>query len=423
MIAQTQQKKSVLRIGVHAVVVLFFLLVVLIVFSILQGCGQTRVATSADTQTIPVVDVAPVQRGPIAHSLEAPAEFRPYQEIDVHAKIAGYVKKIYVDIGDHVRTGQLLAVLEIPELQDEVTQASAEVKRAEQEIIRAQADLRRAESVYEVAHLSSTRLAEVMKTRPDLVAQQEMDEITGKDKQAEAQVDTDRAALGAAQQQLSVARANLSKTQALFAYAEIRAPFAGIITKRYADTGAMLAAGTTSEKQAIPLVRLSQNGLLRLTIPVPEASVPFVHIGSVAKIHVSGLNRDFSGKVIRFSSEVVMETRTMDTEIDVLNPRFELVPGMYADVSIVLDARPDALTIPVQGLDRVGGNATAFVVNSEGKIEERQVSTGIETATRIEVLSGLREGELVVLGNHGSLRAGEKVQVKQSEPANPQGGR
>jgi RND family efflux transporter MFP subunit len=423
MIAQTQQKRSVARFGFHAVVVMFFMLLVLIVFSILQGCGQTRVATSADSQTISVVDVAPVQRGPIAHSLQAPAEFRPYQEIDVHAKIAGYVRKIYVDIGDHVRTGQLLAVLEIPELQDEVTQASAEVKQAEQEIIRAQADLRRAQSVYEVAHLSSTRLAEVMKTRPDLVAQQEMDEITGKDKQAEAQVDTDRAALGAAQQHLGVAHANLSKTQALFAYAEIRAPFDGIITKRYADTGAMLAAGTTSEKQAIPLVRLSQNGLLRLTIPVPEASVPFIHIGSVAKIHVSGLNRDFTGTVKRFSSEVSMETRTMDTEIDVPNPRFELVPGMYADVSIVLDARPDALTIPVQGLDRVGGNATAFVVNSEGKIEERQVGTGLETANRIEVLTGLREGELVVLGNHGSLRAGEKVQAKQSEPANPQGGR
>jgi RND family efflux transporter MFP subunit len=236
-------------------------------------------------------------------------------------------------------------------------------------------------------------------------------------------VDTDRAALGAAQQHLGVSHANLSKTQALFAYAEIRAPFDGIITKRYADTGAMLAAGTTSEKQAIPLVRLSQNGLLRLTIPVPEASVPFIHIGSVAKIHVSGLNRDFTGTVKRFSSEVSMETRTMDTEIDVPNPRFELVPGMYADVSIVLDARPDALTIPVQGLDRVGGNATAFVVNSEGKIEERQVGTGLETANRIEVLTGLREGELVVLGNHGSLRAGEKVQARQSEPANPQGGR
>ena len=122
----------------------------------------------------------------------------------------------------------------------------------------------------------------------------------------------------------------------------------------------------------------------------------------------------FPENVTRFSSEVAMETRTMDTEIDVPNPRFELVPGMYADVSIVLDARPDALTIPVQGLDRVGGNATAYVVNSEGKVEERQVSTGIETANRIEILSGLREGELVVLGNHGSLRAGEKVQAKQS---------
>ncbi len=423
MIAQTRQKKSVFHIGVHAVVVLLFMLLVLIVFSILQGCGQGRVGTSADTQSIPVVEVAPVRRGSIAHTLDVPAEFRPFQEIDIHAKIAGFVKKIYVDVGDRVRTGQLLAVLEIPELQDEVTQAGAEVRRAEQEVIRAQADLRRAESVYKDAHLNFNRLAEVIKTRPDLVAQQEMDDITAKDSEAQAQVDTVKAALGAAEQQLGAAHANLEKTQTLLAYAQIRAPFDGVVTKRYADTGAMLAAGTSSEKQAIPLIQLSQNGLLRLTIPVPESAVPFIHIGSPAKIHVSGLNRDLVGKVARFSSEVIMETRTMDTEIDVPNPRLDLVPGMYADVSLALDVRPDALTIPVQGLDRVGGNATAYVVNSEGKIEERQVSTGIETANRIEVLSGLHEGELVVLGNHGSLREGEKVQPKQSEPANPQGGR
>jgi RND family efflux transporter MFP subunit len=423
MNAQTLQKRNVIRIGIDAVAVVFITILVLIVFSLLQGCGQTRVSTSADTQNIPTVSVAAVLRGPIAHSLEAPAEFRPFQEIDVHAKIAGYVKKIYVDIGDHVHTGQLLAVLEIPELQDEITQANAEVKRAEQEIVRAQADLRRTQSFYEDARLSFTRLAEVMKTRPDLVAQQEMDDITAKEREAQAQVDTDKAAVGAAEQQLDAARANLKKTQTLFNYAQIIAPFDGVVTKRFADTGTMLAAGTSSEKQATPLIRLSQNGKLRLTIPIPEASVPSIHIGSVAKIHVSGLNRNFSGEVIRFSGEVAMETRTMDAEIDVPNPKFELVPGMYADVSIVLDARTDALTIPIQGLDRVGGNATAYVANSEGKIEERQVSTGIETANRIEVLSGLREGELVVLGNHGALRTGEKVQAKQAEPANPQGGR
>jgi RND family efflux transporter MFP subunit len=423
MIAQTKQKKGVLHVSVHAVVVLLLLLLVLVILSIVQGCGQVRTPTSADSQDVPTVSVARVQRGAIAHSLDVPAEFRPFQEIDVHAKIAGFVKKIYVDVGDRVRTGQLLAVLEIPELQDEVTQAGAEVRRAEQEIIRAQADLRRAESAHDVAHLSAARLAEVVKSRPDLVAQQEMDVVIGKDKEAEALVDTDKAAVGAAQQQLGIAHANLEKTQALFAYAQIRAPFDGVVTKRYADTGTMLAAGTTSEKQATPLIQLSQNGLLRLTVPVPESAVPFVHIGSPVKIHVSGLNRDLTGVVNRFSGQVAMETRTMETEIDVPNPRLDLVPGMYADVSLALNARPNALTIPVQGLDRVGGNATAFVVNSEGKIEERQVSTGIETANRVEILSGLREGELVVLGNHGALRAGEKVQAKQAEPANPQGGR
>jgi RND family efflux transporter MFP subunit len=383
----------------------------------IAGCGGTSKADDPANAPPTTVAVARVQRGSLAHTLDIASEFRPFQEVDLHAKEAGYVKEIYVDVGSHVRAGQLLAVLEIPELQDEVTRANAEVSRAQDEITRAQADERRAESAHEVAHISYTRLAGVVKDRPDLVAQQDVDNAAGKDRETEAQVDTAKAALSSARQQLKIAQASLQKTQTLFAYADIRAPFDGVVTKRYADKGTMLAAGTSSEKQAIPLVQLSQNGLLRLTIPVPESAVSFIHAGSPATIRIPELKREITGKVSRFADVVNSETRTMDTEIDVPNPKFELVPGMYANVSLVLEAQSNALTAPVEAIVREGDSATALVVNSGGQIEERQVKLGLESASRFQVLSGLSENELVVIGGRGKLRPGEKVQTKIVEPS------
>ena len=201
------------------------------------------------------------------------------------------MKSICVDVGDRVKAGQLLAVLEIPELQDEIQQDEASVKRANEEINRAQADLERAESAHEVAHLAATRLAGVLKVRPNLVAQQDIDEATGRDRVAEAQVSTAKAALAAAKEQLEVAKATQGKTQTLFDYARITAPFAGVITHRYADTGAMIQAGTSSQTQAMPIVRLSQNDRLRLVIPVPESAVSRIHVGNDVAVAVQSLHK------------------------------------------------------------------------------------------------------------------------------------
>ncbi len=255
------------------------------------ACSRPHAAEAAPD--VPAVSVAKIVRGDLGQTLTLAAEFRPFQEIEVHAKVAGYVKAINVDVGDRVAAGQLLAVLEIPELQDEMAQDEAGVKRSAEEVNRAQADFERAQSVHEVAHLGSTRLAAVMKQRPNLVAQQDIDEALGRDRTAEAQVATAKAAVAAAQEQLAVSKANQSKTKTLFAYARITAPFAGVITHRYADTGAMIQAGTSSQTQAMPIVRLSQNSLLRLIIQVPESAVSDIHVeaagrrqGAVAQAHV-----------------------------------------------------------------------------------------------------------------------------------------
>jgi RND family efflux transporter MFP subunit len=379
------------------------------------GCSRSRAAAS-DAADVPTVAVAKAVKGDIAQSLTIAAEFRPFQEIEVHAKVAGFLKSISVDVGDRVKAGQLLAVLEIPELQDEIRQDQAGVKRAVEEINRAQADVERAQSAHEVAHLNSTRLAGVMKTRPNLVAQQDIDEATGRDRVSEAQVSTAQAALAAAREQLEIAKAAQSRTQTLFDYARITAPFAGVITHRYADTGAMIQAGTSSQSQAMPIVRLSENDRLRLVIPVPESAVSRIHVGGDVAVAVQSLHKTVNGKVARFSDRLDTDTRTMHVEVDVPNPTLELVPGMYADATVVLDAAKDVVVAPIQAIDRDESGARALVVTGDGrqpgKIEERKVSLGLEADDRIVVTRGLDAGDLVVIGSRAQLKPGAVVVPK-----------
>jgi RND family efflux transporter MFP subunit len=360
---------------------------------------------------LPTVAAARVTRGDIAHTLTVTAEFRPYQEIELHAKIAGYVKTIGVDVGDRVHAGQLLATLEVPELEDQLKQDEAAIRRSQEEINRAQADLERTQSAHEMAHLASTRLADVMKARPKLVAQQDIDEATGRDRIAEAQVSTAKAAVAAAGQQLEMARADQGKTRTLLAYSRINAPFSGVITQRYADTGAMIQAGTSSQTQTMPLVRLSQNTVLRLIIPAPESTVPRIHLNQAVEIRVPSLGRTFPGTVARFADRLDADTRTMRVEVDVPNPKLELVPGMYAEASIALDQQTNVLVVPVQAIERTEAGARVLVVTADRQIEVRPITLGLESADRVAVTSGLQKDDLVVIGNRSQLKPGTRVNV------------
>jgi RND family efflux transporter MFP subunit len=382
---------------------------VAIVVLTIGACSRAEGTLSSEP---PTVAVARVTHGDIAQDLTVAAEFRPFQEIEVFAKVAGYLKSINVDVGDRVQAGQLLAVLEIPEVQDEMRQDESSVKHAQDEIIRAQADLERAESVHEVAHLGATRLSTVLKTRPNLVAQQDIDEASGRDRVAEAQVSTARAALSSADEQLEFAKASQNKTKTLFAYSQITAPFAGVITHRYADTGAMIQAGTSSQTQTLPLVKLSQNSRLRLVIPVPESAVSRIRLGEPVALDVQALHKKYTGTVARFADQLDTETRTMHVEVDVTNPGLELVPGMYALASLVLEQARNVLVVPVEALDRGDTSARVLLVNRDGRVEARDVKAGLETGDRVEIASGLADGDLVVVGNRSQLKAGTVVSPK-----------
>jgi len=381
------------------------------VLFVATGCTREEAARkdSAGSGAVVNVAVSKVERRDLSQNLRVAAEFRPFQEIDVHAKVAGFVKEIYVDVGSRVRKGQTLAILEVPELRDELDQAAASGRQSEQQVAQAQHELRRAQADQTVTHLTYTRLADIMKTRPELIAQQDVDDAQGKDEARQAQVEAAQSGLAAAKEHLSEATANRARVGALLDYTKIAAPFDGVITARYADTGAMLAAGTSSEKQALPLVKLSENGLLRLDIPVPEEDVPLVHLGKRVTVEVQSLGKSFEGTVARFADTVEPGTRTMITEVDVPNPRLEIVPGMYAYVSFPVQEKSGALAVPVQAVSRDGNRALAYRINRDSRIEIVPVTLGLQTSGHLEILSGLSEGDSVAVANTSQLRQGQTV--------------
>ena len=241
-----------------------------------------------------------------------------------------------------MKAGQVMAILEIPELEAQLQEDQAEIKNAANQVTRAHHELERYEAQYNALHLQYTRLNGVFESQPGIVAQQEVDDSQGKDLAASSQVDAGQAALEAAQSQLAVAKAKFSRDQSLFDYSKITAPFTGIVTERYANLGTLVQAGTGSSTQAIPLVKLSQDDLFRLVIPVPEAYVQYIRIGDPVNVRVPSLNRTFPGKVASFSVDVQSDTRTMHTEVDVANPQRVMLPGLYADAD--LRARPKSRT-------------------------------------------------------------------------------
>ena len=373
------------------------------------ACGQGGAPPTVAADAPPVVGVVTVGRKDLTRKLTLAAEFKPYQDVAINAKVTGYVRTMYVDVGDHVKNGELLAVLEVPELQDQLRQAKAAVLQTQQGVDRAQYMLKQAQATYQASHLEYTRLDGVTKTQPGLVAQQEVDDARGKDQAAEAQVDAAQAGLAGAKEQLAAAQAERERVQTMFAYARITAPFAGVITNRYADTGAMIQGGTA---QAMPVVRLAEDDVLRLGIPVPESSVPLIHLGMPAQVQVTSLHQTFTGKVARFADMVAFDTRTMYTEIDVPNPQRLLVPGMYAYATLDLDQRHQVLAVPVQALNRQSSGTTVMVVNARHQLASVPVRLGLETPNSAEVLAGLRSGEQVVVSGASLLHPGQAVQPK-----------
>jgi len=366
------------RFGKLGIILTTFLVAGLIVLWLAHRAHAQTPSKADQADATPTVGVAKVTREDLFQQVTIAAEFRPYVEVALPAKVTGYISKMNVDFGDTVKSGQLLATIEVPELQAELDNARA----AEQE---AQAD-------YTNANLIYSRLQSVNHDHPNLVAQQDLDTAQAND------LSTDAA--------IAAAKANVERYQTMVSYTQITAPFDGVITYRYVDAGALIDA------QGKPLVRVSDNYLLRLDFPVTVDYAKDVKLGDPVTVRIDSLNgRTFTGKISRFTHEVDDSTRTMITEIEVPNPGLELIPGMYATVVLNVEKHPQTLAVPIEAVSS-GKSSTVYVVNQDNQIEERTVKLGLETPDKYEVLSGLQEGNLVVIGNRSGFQVGQKVEPK-----------
>lgn len=355
--------------------------------------------------------VVPVKQQNLTNQLQIASEFIPYQSIDVYAEVAGYVKKLDINWGTRVKTGQLMAVLDVPQLDAAVKRDQASVSRDQSDLQRARRMLGEAKATFFVANVTYKRYAGVIKQDPQVISQQRVDVAQGNELKAAAAVSAAQAEVSAAQQALSAAKATLSRDSAMYNYSFIRAPFDGVVTKLNAYTGALLPAGTSNSTSSLPLCHLSQLDLLRLVIPVPGQVVPDVHLGEVVNVSVPSLHRVFKGKISVLAGQINFQTRTEHTEVEVRNPNLLLVPGMYATVQLPVKNAQHALAVPIQAVSigRKGTTGTVLVVNAQNRVERRKVTLGIQTAYEVQIVSGLRAGERVIFGEQGRYHNGEVV--------------
>jgi RND family efflux transporter MFP subunit len=284
-----------------------------------------------------------------------------------------------------------------------------EVERAKDDLLRARHEIKRAEAVHSALHADYQRLLEASKAQSGLIAQQELDDAESKDLSSSSQVDAAKAAAAAAEQHIEVAHTDNDRVQALKNYTNVESPLDGVIVWRYADTGALIQSGTNSNEQDIPIVRLSQSGLLRLRMPIPENDVQFVHIGDPMQVRVDAIGRSFTGKIVRFTRDVNFETRTMETEIDVENQDLSISPGMYANTQMQLAIAANVTTIPVESLVLKGNRESVYFLDANNRVHIRDVEVGLRGSKLVEIKRGLQPGDRVILGGQENYTEGEDV--------------
>jgi RND family efflux transporter MFP subunit len=388
-----------------------------VMFNVL-ACHRDTGASDARAAAIPSARVAVAQRGDISHVLTLAGQFQPYQVVDVHPKVSGYMKEIKVDIGDIVHQGQTLAVLEVPELRAQLQQTVFEVDQSKEEISQAQHEINRAVATHAALHAAYQRLQEAATGHPGLIAQQELDDAQAKDLSSEAAVDAAKAAMAAAREHAGSAQANNQRVQALHDYTTVQAPISGVVVWRYADTGALIQGGTNSNSQDLPIVRLSQSALLRLRIPVPEDDVRYVREGDELSVRVDAIGRSFTGKIVRFTRDVNFETRTMETEVDVENRDLAISPGMYANTMLRLAHVENVVTVSIDALVLNRNQRVVYVLDGSNHVHERAVEVGIQGSKLAEIKTGLNPGDRVIIGGQEKYREGEEVSPEiESTPA------
>src|SRR6201981_1615410 len=371
-------------------------LVALVGISVVGILAQRYVAASpsklAKVESRPRVEVEHPRRVTVVQRLQTNATLAAFEETDLFAKVSGYLSDVRVDIGDQVKAGQVLAVISVPEMENELAEDKAQLdsKQRSLETARRQVDHNKANVTLQDVTLKRQEV--LFKGRE--IANQTLDEARANAHIAKADVGVAEANRAFAAAQVALAAATVERIKTLLAYSQIVAPFDGVVARRLVNRGDLVQAATTT--RTTPLFTVQRIDTIRVFCDVPENDVPHLHIGDPAIVKPYGLEgKPFVGTVTRFSFSLDPATRNMRTEIDLPNPEERLYPGMYAEVSLEMNRHPDALTVPTAAVGSDGGGHFVYTI-SDNRITRLAIKTGLTDNGRIEVTGGLSEETSVV---------------------------
>jgi len=358
--------------------------------------------SKSDNEALALVTVAPVRRSGSTSSLVLPGNIQAVTEGPVLARATGYIKSRLVDIGDHVKEGQVLAEIEAPELDQQILQAQAAIDQAGSTVEQTQAALQQGQSNEALAKITAERSQKLFDR--NVVSRQDNDTAQMQYSSQQANVAALGKAVSAARNSASAFQANLARLKDLKGYLTVRAPFAGVITVRNIDVGALVNEGSTL------LFRVAQSDRLRTYLNVPQADSGSVRVGQQATLVVPDLGgRKFSGKVTRTSNALDPASRTLLVEVQVDNASGALLPGMYSEVDLAVPRAAPPMLIPSDTLVVRGNGPQVAVVDSDGVVHFKLIHLGRDLGTNIEVLDGLEVGQQLAVNPGDTVREGVRV--------------
>lgn len=380
---QQERHRQTRRKGYLLAAVLGFIFVVIAVVGISMRLSESRaLAKETEEIAVPTVDVVHPATEPPQSELQLPSTLQAYIEAPIYARTTGYLRRWYKDIGSKVNKGELLADIETPEVDQELLQSRAARDQAAAQLKLAQSSAKRWENLQKM----------------DAVSQQETDERSSSYIQGEAN--------------LNAADANVRRLEQLESFKHIYAPFSGVITTRNTDVGSLVNAGNGGPTQQLFVI--AQIDPIRIYVNVPEVDSPSIHKGVKVDIEVPALvGEHFTGSVVRTAEAIDPATRTLNTEIDVPNPKGQLLPGSYAQVHLVLKQQVQRLTVPSNALLFRAEGPRAAVVGAESKVQLKPVVIGRDFGNTVEIMSGIGPSDAVVISPSDSLEDGEVVRVAQ----------
>ncbi len=391
------------RIKISAGVIAIVLLSGFLVVHFLKTSGESQLRDVSKTESSRrrPVNVITVRSSAATRPLTLPGETAAWYESTLYARVTGYVAKWFVDIGEHVRRGQVLAIIETPELDADLAAARAELTAAE-----AQVKVRAAE-------------AEFAKTTNERWRDSPKGVVSDQEREAKrADYDSAVAKLNAARAQVALDQARVDRFTALAQFKQVTAPFDGTVTERRIDIGNLVTAGSTAGNTL--LYRVSQETPMRIFVDVPQSAAgDLMKAGVPVQITASNIpGRTFSGEVARTAKAINPQARTLRVEVDIPNADQALVPGMYVDVSFALQST-NLVQVPAAALVFRSSGPQVVVVNDAGRVSFRKVTIARDDGNMVELGSGLSPGDKVALNISSQISDGETVAVSESGDGAP----